>query len=193
MQTTAYVHEWLGISLEAWLTIAAIFLGPITALFAQNRYEKRRASTDRKIRIFRALMANRASRLAPGFVEALNGIETEFYGNIKVIESWRSLVDHYNTPHDPEDKTFARWNEKLSDLLTNMLYEMAESLGYHFDKVTLKKSAYYPTGWGMIEEEQTRLRQAAMRVFEGDRTLKVEVFESGQEPEQPLAPRKPTH
>ncbi|MGB7434415.1 MAG: DUF6680 family protein, partial [Candidatus Acidiferrum sp.] len=82
------------------------------------------------------------------------------------------------TPHDPEgDPKFVRWNDRVTDLLTDLLFEMGESLGYHFDKVTLKKNAYYPTGWGLIEGEQAILRQSAIKVFAGEKPIKVEITE----------------
>ena len=57
----------------------------------------------------------------------------------------------------------------------DLLYEMGESLGYHFDKVTLKKNAYYPRGWGEVEVEQHQLRKAALAVFAGEKPLNVVV------------------
>jgi hypothetical protein len=167
----------LSVSLESWLTIAAILVGPLAALLIQKKLEDRGARVDRKVRIFRDLMANRASRLSAPYVQALNGIETEFYGDRKVIEAWRSLVNHLNTPQGAGEPALARWTERLTELLNNMLYEMGESLGYHFDKVTLERNAYYPTHWNTIEAENTQLRQAAIKVFEGQMPLKVKTGE----------------
>ena len=147
---------FLSVSLESWLTIAAILIGPLAALLIQKYLENRRARTDRKVRIFRDLMANRASRLSPAYVQALNGIETEFYGDTKVIEAWRSLVNHLYTPHGADDVSQTRWTDRVTELLTDTLYAMAESMDYHFDKVTLQRNVYYPTGWGTIELEQTK-------------------------------------
>lgn len=171
------VHSFLSVSLESWLTIAAIIIGPLAALTIQKWIEDRRARKNRQIQIFRDLMANRASRLAPAYVQALNGIETEFFGQVNVIEAWRVFVDHLYTPHSPDDTTLTRWNDRVTELLTKLLLEMGESLGYHFDQVTLKKNAYYPTGWGQIEAEQNQLRQFAIAVFDGKKSLKVEVVE----------------
>jgi hypothetical protein len=165
----------VNVSLEAWLTIVAILIGPLAALLIEKRLEKARAKEARRVQIFRDLMAHRANRLSAAFVQALNGIETEFYGDTKVIEGWRSLVDQLYTQHDPaSDPNLAHWNERTTNLLTDMLYEMAESLGYHFSKVTLKKNAYMPSGWGAWEAENTKLRQAAIKVFEGEKPLKVQ-------------------
>jgi hypothetical protein len=180
--------SFLSVSLEAWLTIAAIIIGPLTALLIQKSIENRRAKEERKITIFRNLMANRASRLSAAYVQALNGIETEFYGETKVIDAWRSQVDHLYTPHDAAgDPNLTRWTERQTELLTDLLSAMAESLGYHFDKVTLKRNAYYPTGWNTIETENTQLRQAAIKVFESRKALKVELT-NPEEPQPHIIP-----
>jgi hypothetical protein len=166
----------LSVSLESWLTILAILVGPLAALTIQKWMEDRRVKLERKMTIFRALMANRTSRLSATYVQALNGIETEFYEETKIIEAWHSLIDQLNTPQDPaNDPNAARWSERVTNLLTDLLYEMAELLGYHFDKVGLKKNAYYPIGWNTIEIEQAKLRQAAIGVLEGGKPIKVEV------------------
>jgi hypothetical protein len=165
-----------SVSLESWLTIAAIIIGPLAALLIQRHLERSQAKEDRKVMIFRNLMANRASRLSQNYVQALNGIEVEFHGETKVIEKWRSLVDHLYTQHDAvSDPNSIRWNDRVTELLGELLYEMAETLGYHFDKVTLKRNVYFPAGWNTIEIEQAKLRQAAVKVFEGEKPLKIEV------------------
>jgi hypothetical protein len=167
---------FLSISLESWLTIAAIIIGPLAALLIQKYLERLHAREDRRVTIFRNLMANRASRLSAAYVQSLNGIETEFYGERKVIERWRTLVDQLYTAHDPvTDPNTTRWNDRVTELLSDLLYEMGEALNYHFDKVTLKRNVYHPTGWNTMEVEQMKLRQAAVKVFEGEKPLKVEV------------------
>src|SRR3989441_5399377 len=106
---------FLQIPLESWLTIAAIITGPIAALYIGKRLEERRAKQNRKVHIFRTLMANRATRMAPAYVEALNGIETEFYGDTPVIEAWRVLMDHFYSPESRDPAQTARWTDKNSD------------------------------------------------------------------------------
>ena len=155
----------------------------------QRYLEDRRASFGRRVKIFRDLMANRASRISAPYVQALNGIETEFYGERKVIEAWRSLVNHLYTPQGEAGQAgFARWNDRLTELLNDMLYEMGESLDYHFDKVTLQRNVYYPSHWNTLETENTKLRQAAIKVFEGELPLKVEVASEVPVPVAPNAP-----
>jgi hypothetical protein len=167
----------MGISLEAWLTIAAIITGPIAALLIQKRLEERTAKRNRKIQIFHSLMANRASRLSAPWVQALNGIETEFYGATNVIEAWRVLVDHLNSSDANDPALFTRWLEKLSDVINDLLFEMGKSLGYHFDKITLKRNAYYPRLWGEMELEQHAIRKKFLEVLDGKRRLPIANFE----------------
>jgi hypothetical protein len=80
--------QWLAI-----VSITAIVCGPIAALEVQKRLEDHRATRDRKMEIFRRLMTTRATQLSPAHVEALNGIEVEFYAkggsDKKVLEAWR--------------------------------------------------------------------------------------------------------
>jgi hypothetical protein len=165
---------FLSIPLEAWLTIAAIIIGPIAALLIQKYFERSQAETDRKIGILRQLMANRATRLAPSFVQSLNAIEMEFYGKTEVLEAWRILNEHLYTPHDAVgDPQMMRWTERTTDPLSELLHQMAKSLGYHFDKVTLKRNVYFPAGWNTLEVEQMKIRQAAIKVLEGQTPIKI--------------------
>jgi hypothetical protein len=167
------------ISLESWLTMAAIVVGPVAALLIQKYLEEKRARENRKIEIFRNLMASRASRLSPTYVQALNGIETEFYGDTKVIEAWRSLVSYLYTNRGTDPNQTKAWDDRVTDLLFDLLYVMAESLGYHFDKVSLQRNVYLPGGWVEVEAEQHQLRKAAVAVFDGSKTLKVELQNPG--------------
>lgn len=181
------LHSFLSISLESWLTILAILLGPFSALLLQRRFDKNREEENRRleilrekenrrVRIFCDLMSTRGTRLSGLYVQALNGIETEFYGETRVIETWHTLSDHLNTPPAiSDDAGWAHWNTQVIELLTDLLYEMGESLGYHIPKVTIKKGAYAPKGWETVEQEKMQLRQAAIQVFEGHNKLKVEV------------------
>lgn len=172
MQTPTVPPFW-HLPLEACLTILAILVGPIAALLIQRKLDGWKADKERKIMIFRTLMAYRArsTRLSPQFVQALNGIETEFYGKTKVVEKWRSLVDHAYKQFEPKDEKL--WGTEFDKRTVELLVEMAKDLGFHFDTVTLERNVYSPQLWADVELEQTRLRKAAIRVFEGEAPLKI--------------------
>src|SRR5882672_6793173 len=158
---------------QIWIAIVAIITGPTSALLIGKYIEDRRAKKNRKIKIFQDLMANRASRLSAAWVQALNGIETEFYGDTRVIEAWRVLVDHLNSSTVDDPAQLNRWTEKLGDVVNDLLFEMGSSLGYHFDKVTLKRNAYAPRLWGEVELEGHAVRKKFLELLEGKRKIPV--------------------
>jgi hypothetical protein len=62
-----------------YISIAAIFLGPIVAIQLQKFIERRKQSNERRENIFKTLMATRGSMLSTAHVEALNRIDLEFW------------------------------------------------------------------------------------------------------------------
>ena len=125
-------------------TIVAILLGPIVALWIQRNSEKRREKRNRKLIIFKELMATRATTLSPRHVDALNAIEVEFSkgggkGEKLVLDTWRLYLEHLNTSGTLSGDQLQRWVERKLELLIDLLYEMSRALQYDFDKVALKK------------------------------------------------------
>jgi hypothetical protein len=128
--------------------------------------------------IFRKLMTTRATQMSPAHVEALNGIEVEFYAtrgpDKRVLDAWRLYINHLNSSSSEGD-ALVRWVEKKNGLLVDLLYQMAQSLGYDIDKVTIQNNSYHPKGFVEIETEQHALRKAALSVFSGERPIQATV------------------
>ena len=128
--------------------------------------------------IFRKLMTTRATQLSPAHVEALNGIEVEFYAtggpDKKVLDAWRLYINHLNTPTGDGER-LNRWVEKKNGLLIDLLYQMAQRLKYDIDKVAIEKNVYHPKGFVEIETEQHALRKAALAVFSGEQAIQATV------------------
>src|SRR5437879_11746101 len=103
-----------GDQLLGVLSVLAVISSPIFALEVQKRLDDRRASFNRKMEIFRKLMTTRATQLSPAHVEALNGIEVEFYAkggaDKKVLDAWRLYINHLNRPTGVGE-TLNRWVE----------------------------------------------------------------------------------
>ena len=128
---------WLGIRLEGWLIIAAVILGPILALWAQRWSERRREERTRKLWLFRELMATRTIRLSGRHVEALNHIDLEFdpkkKADAKVLDAWKMYLDTLSdTPKEDAQKA-ARY-EKREERFVDLIWEIAQHLGFSFDK-----------------------------------------------------------
>ena len=157
------------------IMIAAIILGPILAIQVEKYLEFRREDKQRKVNIFKTLMATRGSVLSYKHVEALNMIDLEFdydkYEN--VVNAWKEYFDNLiNKDHDGEE-ALKRWSEKNNELLTSLLYEMGSSLGYKFDKVLIRRNVYSPVGHAQHEEEQRSIRQGLLSILYGESSLPV--------------------
>ena len=69
--------EW-KIRITDIIMIIAIIVGPIIAVRITEKLRLKKDSRDRKVHIFRTLMATRSAPLAAMHIEALNLVELEF-------------------------------------------------------------------------------------------------------------------
>lgn len=168
-----------------WVIAAATLLGPILAVQAQKAIERASERRSRKSDVFNRLMATRAARVSMDHVQALNMIDLVFYGRRflgiqrrskseqNVLDAWREYHDHLGTK--AEDKTLELWHVKGDELFVNLLYAMAEDVGYKFDRVQLKKGAYSPIAHGDLEFEQSEIRKRTIKLLSGEATLKMDI------------------
>ena len=169
------------------LMIIAVILGPILAVQAQKMIEAWKNKREKRITVFRVLMATRGTPISPSHVEALNLIDIEFAGKSRneksVRDAWKLYLDHLSEcPNDYQDPAYQAkldaWTTKTKELLVDMLYAMSLILGYSFDKVQLKKGAYTPKGFADLEFEQFLLRRGVLDVLYGKRGIPVMPFEN---------------
>jgi len=161
------------------ITIVAIVVGPMAALFAQRVLDRIREKRKRKLALFYILLTSRATPMSAAHVQALNAIELEFYPrkgkNVGVIDAWRIYCNHLNKPKLTGPTLLQAWEDRRKDLIVDMLYEMARSLGYDFERVMIQRDSYHPSGLMDMENEQAALRQAAVKVFGGKEPIRVHV------------------
>jgi hypothetical protein len=177
--TAAETHRWLGMSFESWLTILAIVLGPILALYAQRVLDSFREKRRRQIWVFRELMITRYTRLSPRYVEALNAVPIEFDNTgkqKKVLDKWKECLDHLSSD---STKYPNGWSVRGFDLVVDLLFEMSQCLGYSFEKLRIKREAYLPQMFADIEAQQHALRRQLLELTDGTgrRKLPVAMFE----------------
>src|SRR5438552_18804781 len=81
------------------LTIIAIIVGPVAALWVQRKLEEGSEAKYRKVWVFKTLMSFRATNLSPTIVQALNLIDVEFDVNNDtekaVRKAWKVLLDQF--------------------------------------------------------------------------------------------------
>lgn len=160
------------------LTIIAIILGPIFAVQIEKYLQRKRDEKERRINIFKTLMATRGSSLSFAHVEALNRIDLEFSVGrkyLKVIESWKEYFDNLNQKALDREQLIV-WLAKNEELLANLLYEMGLSLGYAFDKVLIKRNIYSPVGHATIEKENEQIRQGLIEILNSERAVPMTII-----------------
>src|SRR5579862_9610949 len=100
------------------ITILAILAGPVLAVQAQKWVENFREKKNRKLHIFRTLMATRApmAKVSAEHVRSLNMIDIEFYDDSNVTEAWKEYLDHLNDSNYPKLHGPEKWIDKSEEL-----------------------------------------------------------------------------
>jgi hypothetical protein len=149
--------------------VIATFAGPVFAVLITRHIDNARQVRDRRLNVFRTLMATRRTFLSPEKVIALNMVEIEFYGIRAVQDVHRDVMAHINAPRPlPQD-----WEDRHRTLLTRLLSEIAKVLGYQLQQLDVLEGGYYPQGLADIEVEQQAVRRALIEVLSGRRPLGV--------------------
>jgi len=158
-----------------WLVILAILIGPIIAVQLTRYLDNQREIRERKVNIFKTLMATRAYTISWAHVEALNRIDLEFDKNDRkereVIEAWKEYLDLLHNTSIPIEQ----WGVKRIDILVELLHKMARVLNYDFDKTHIKNSSYSPRAHGETEDQHAALRKGLIEVLDGKRPVPMEI------------------
>jgi len=151
--------------------VVATLAGPFLAVYVTEKQRNKADIRNRKVHMFRTLMATRSARLAPAHIEALNLVEVEFDQTSRqergVIDCWKLYLAHLNDQAYPTDV----WVSKSHELLVDLLYAMSITLGYEYDKAAIKNGAYYPKGYGDAEAEMLETRKLWFEILRGNRKL----------------------
>ena len=197
----------MDIDLFDILTVFAIFTGPFFGIWAHGKLEERKKAEQRKLAVFKTLMATRAAAISEEHVAALNRIDIEFNGSEdkEIRASWAVYLDHLNNAPQPPNVPSAdsgeetqtqykadlddykvqldRWSSQIADKLASLLSLMGKRFDYDFDEVKIKRAAYRPKRNEEIENIQFDLLTYAAGVARGDLPLPVWI---GNLPEQTL-------
>ncbi len=162
--------------LTSFLTILAIISGPIAAVQVQKWKEGYKEKSERRVNVFKTLMATRGERVSFNHVRALNMIDIEFYDEKNITDAWKCYLDCLNEKLDNgQEQALKIWADKRDGLFVELLSEMAKSLGYHFDDVYLKKAVYTPRAHGEEEKYQYFIRDSIKKIFKGEQAIPIYV------------------
>ncbi len=150
--------------------VFATLVGPFLAVYVTEWQRKRADARNRRIHIFRTLMATRNATLAGTHIEALNLVELEFAGNsASVVDAWKMYKSHLADQHYPTDQ----WETRRRELMVELLYVMSRSLGYAFEKAQINTAAYYPGLYQQADIEMLETRRLWLEILQGKRALRI--------------------
>ncbi|HHW3799259.1 TPA: DUF6680 family protein, partial [Legionella pneumophila] len=105
-------HVGMITAIVGLITIFAILFSPVIALKIQKKIEKYNEQNQRKLYIFKTLLATRADTISLEHVQALNLIDIEFYNEKEIRDTWNIYRDHLNSYPQTQDKNAQeRWEE----------------------------------------------------------------------------------
>ncbi len=163
-------------TLQFSIYVASVLVSPLLAVQATLMIQHYREKRERRLSVFKALMRTRASGLHPDHVQALNSIHVEFYGSdaktVAVLRSFKAYLEHLNTG----DPSTSAWATRKDDLFTDLLFAMGRCLGYDFDMTDIRRTAYFPRGYGDAEADQLRIRRGLADIVEAKRPLPVSTW-----------------
>ena len=161
--STVNQTEGEKMTINDYLTLAALIIIPIVAVviaqWLQNRSEKRKD----KMQIFKTLMTSRIYGWTPDSVNALNIIDIVYSDDKKVRAAWKDLNDKYRVTNPDQQHL-----KKIENAQYKLLEAMAISLGYK-DKITWEtiQNPYMPVGMAQQIEAQKNMQQAYYSAING--------------------------
>ncbi|BCA94384.1 hypothetical protein TUM19329_07450 [Legionella antarctica] len=171
-------HVGLITAIVGLITIFAILFSPVIALKIQKKIEKFNEQNQRKLYIFKTLLATRADTVSLEHVQALNLIDIEFYNEKEIRGTWNIYRDHLNSyPQNQDKNAQERWEENRINYFTDLLYSMSKYFSYDFDKVILKKGAYSPMAHGILNMELALIRKRLVELLSDERALTIKITE----------------
>jgi hypothetical protein len=155
-----------------WAILAATFIGPAFAVIVTRIVDAQRELGNRRLHVFRTLMATRRAQLTTEHVTALNLIEIDFQGKKEVLQAWRAYFENLSV--NPKDE--GRWERAYQErpaLLAKLLHAIAKVMGYRIEQLDIMAGGYTPQGFFDELQVQRELRSLTIEVLSGKRPLNI--------------------
>jgi hypothetical protein len=156
-----------------WITVAAIVLGPILALFAQRALDWLREKREHRVQLYLTVMSMRAFWLHPDSLRAHNAIDVVFGGrkDQAIRDAWGALLRHANSPRPDETTDLAgaqAWDARLLDLRVDLYQLLGAAVGFKHTVDYIKTRFYYPQYHVDAELEQLQIRKQFAKAITDD-------------------------
>lgn len=131
--------------------------GAFIIWFLQSLMEWRRRRYERRLYIFRTLLANSVNVVSFDFVSAFNMILIE-YGAKTQVRYWHNkFIEHVNlTPTKKKDELTTR-NKNFNNILIKLIEELAKSIHIPIEQMDISGKVYWPKGFGDAADKQQKL------------------------------------
>jgi hypothetical protein len=132
-----------------WITVGAIVLGPILALFAQRLLDWMREKRSVRLNLYLTVMSYRAIWIHLDSLKALNSIDAVFdrKKDQPIREAWGAVIAHASTPRpdwNTDQEAARRWDSRLLDLRSDLYQLLGKAVGYDHSVDYIKTHMYYP-------------------------------------------------
>lgn len=166
--TTKDIFEigyWVVSLIILGVTVYWIKISPIKAVETGRKLDNEQNKYNAKRDLFLALFSLRGNPTSYGFVSGLNQIDIVFQDEDKVLTAWEKLYESLN------NKNLSNPIQTWELLRTELLSEMAQSLGYQKLKQTSIQRNYSPQAHADENIENWNQKQAAKEFFESGTKL----------------------
>ena len=151
---------WIISLLILAITAYAVYISPIKAVKIGRKLNKEQNKYDAKRELFLELFSLRGNPTHYDFVNSLNKIDVVFQDDQSVLNAWKKLYDSLGNPS--QNDAVRTWELLRTDLLS----EMAQSLGYKALKQTVIQQVYVPKAHSDIENANLDYHSAAKEFFQ---------------------------
>jgi hypothetical protein len=166
----------------AWAIVFATLFGPIFAVLISLWRERRTALYNRRLQVFRTLMATRKVGVSAEHVTALNMVEVDFYKCATVESAWQHYKTHLDV-HTDTPAADAAWMEERETRLAKLLCAIGAVLDFKIPAIEIFKGGYAPKGWMIREGRQMAALEYLNALSSGTKAVPVEIT-------SPPAPKK---
>ncbi len=175
-----------------WMTLVAIFLGPLSAVGVTLWIESRRRVRERRLYVVRMLLTTRHLPADPQYNAAVNLIPAEFNDQEKVMAAWRTYHERVHLRVDPAQD--ADHQKRISAAQSGMIFEVMRSTGLtNLSEGDIQTQAYVSQGFvdrDRVYIESLRALPAIAEILDKQRALTQRIVDA-LPPRSPVQPQVP--
>ena len=140
-----------------WDLLLSGALGALVVWIIQALTERRRRRYERRLYIFRTLLANSVNIVSLDFVSAFNMILIEYGSKTKVRYWHNEFINHVNLPAAKTKAELDARNKAFNGILVKLIEELAKSIHIKIEQLDISNKIYWPKGFNDVAEKQRKL------------------------------------